>query len=210
MDPEKPSANKYHGIYAGVVTNNVDPMKLGRVKAAVPGISDDPDSVWAFPVGAPGAGTAQRGFFDVPNVGSEIYMFFLGGDTDKARFFAGHWGIVNGESEVPTQAKEAMDEKPEDAPNVKVYETNTWAMVFDEREGRERFFIKRKRDIEDVDDEDLIGGNALMLELDATQGTIAISAPGGIVLRSLGMIDLDASIVQIAGRKVANGITDQI
>lgn len=210
MDPEKPSANKYQGIYEGVVTQNADTLKLGRIKARIPGIMDDPESVWALPVGNPGSGTAQRGFFDVPNIGSEIYMFFLGGDPDKARFFTGHWGIPKGESEIPTQARDALDEDITNASKIKVYETDTWVMVFDEREEKERMFIKRKRDIEGVDDEDLIGGNALMFELDATAGTFAISAPGGIVLRSLGMIDLDASVVQIAGRKVANGIVDGI
>ncbi len=207
----RPSANKYNGIYEGVVTNNVDPLKLGRVKARIPGIADDPDTVWMLPVGAPGAGVAQRGFFDVPTIGSEIYAFFLGGDVDKARFFTGHWGLPNGESEVPTQARDALDEDgPEVADQIKVYETNSYVMVFDEREGKERFFVKRKRDIDGVDDEDLIGGNALMIELDATNGTCAISAPGGIVLRSLGLIDIDASVVQIAGRKVTNGIIDAI
>lgn len=205
-----PSANQYTAIYEGVVTNNVDPLRLGRVRARVPGIADDPETAWALPCGMPGSGTAQRGFFDVPNIGSEVYVFFLGGDPDKPRYMPGHWGLPGGESEIPTPARDALDEDEADAPNVKVYETNTWVMVFDEREGKERFYIKRKRDIEGVDDEDLIGGNALMLEFDATNGTCAISAPGGIVLRSLGMIDIDASIIQIAGRKVANGIIDGI
>jgi uncharacterized protein involved in type VI secretion and phage assembly len=208
---EKPSANKYTGIYEGVVTQNADPLKLGRVKARIPGIADDPESVWLLPVGNVGSGVSQRGFFDVPGDGAEVYVFFLGGDPDKGRFFTGHWGLPGGESEVPTQARDALDEDgPEVADQIKVYETNSYVMVFDEREGKERFFIKRKRDIPGVDDEDLIGGNALMLEMDATNGTIALSAPGGIILRSLGMIDIDASIVQVAGRKVTNGIRDGI
>ena len=206
-----PSANAYPFIYEGVVTDNVDPLKLGRVRIRVPGVVDDPDSDWAFPVGNVGAGVSQRGFFDVPAIGSEVYVFFLGGDPDKPRFLTGHWGVrPDLGSEVPTQARDALDENPNDADRIKVYETNTYVMVFDEREGRERFFIKRKRDIEGVNDEDLAGGNALMIELDATNGTCAISAPGGIVLRSLGIIDIDASVLQIAGRKVTNGIRDQI
>lgn len=209
--PDMPSANRYNAIYQGVVTDNEDPKKLGRVKIRVPGIADDPDTHWALPAGMPGAGTAQRGFFDVPAIGAEVYAFFLGGDPDKPRFFPGHWGATAEGSEVPTQARTALDENPSDADKIKVYETNTYVMVFDERDGQERFFIKRKRDIEgepEFDDEDLVGGNALMIEMDATNGTMALSAPGGIVLRTLGLIDIDGTIVQIAGRKVTNGIVD--
>lgn len=214
MNPDTPSANRYTAIYEGVVTENQDPQRLGRVKARVPGIADDPDTDWAFPAGMPGAGVSQRGFFDVPRVGSEVYVFFLGGDPDKPRFFTGHWGIRKDTgSEIPTQARDALEEAPSDADKIKVYETNTWVLVFDEREGRERLFMKRKREIEgepEFDDEDLAGGNALMIELDATNGTLALSAPGGIVLRTLGIIDIDGAVVQIAGRKVANGIVDGI
>jgi uncharacterized protein involved in type VI secretion and phage assembly len=207
-----PSANQYPFIYEGVVTDNVDPKKLGRVRVQVPGVADDPDTDWAFPVGNVGAGVSQRGFFDVPAIGSEVYVFFLGGDPDKPRFMTGHWGIrSDAGSEIPTQARDALDEDgAEVADQIKVYETNSYVLVFDEREGQERFFVKRKRDIDGVDDEDLSGGNALMIELDATNGTAAISAPGGIILRSLGLIDIDASIIQIAGRKVTNGIVDGI
>jgi len=205
------SANQYAYIYQGVITDNVDPLKLGRVRVRVPGVADDPDTDWAFPAGNVGAGVSQRGFFDVPAIGSEVYVFFLGGDPDKPRFMTGHWGVRPGEgSELPTQARDALEADPKDADKIKVYETNSYVMVFDEREGQERFFIKRKRDIPGVDDEDLAGGNALMIELDATNGTCAISAPGGIIMRSLGIIDLDASVVQVAGRKVTNGIRDQI
>lgn len=210
MNPDKPSANQYIGLYEGIVTDNVDPLKLGRVKIRVPGVADDPSSDWAFPMGNPGSGVSQRGFFDVPNIGSEVYVMFLQGDVDKPRFWTGHWGLPNGESEIPTQARDALDQEPSDAPNIKVYETNNYVMVFDERDGQERFFVKRKRNIAGVDDEDLIGGNALMIELDATNGTLALSAPTSIVLRSLGLIDIDASVIQIAGRKVINGIVDNI
>ena len=210
-DPEKPSANQYTAIYAGVVVDNVDPDKRGRVKIRVPGILDDPSSDWALPVGNPGAGTSQRGWFDVPGIDSEVYVFFVGGDIDKPRFMTGHWGIRNGESEVPEDARDAMEEDgPEAADQVKTLQTNSFVMTFDEREGKERFYVKRKRDIEGVDDEDLDGGNALMIELDATNGTIAISAPSGIVLNTLGMVSFNGNLINVGGRKLVTGITDSI
>jgi uncharacterized protein involved in type VI secretion and phage assembly len=210
-DPEKPSANQYTAIYEGVVTQNEDPKKIGRVKIRVPGILDDPESGWALPVGSPGGGTAQRGMFDVPKVEAEVFVFFAGGDIDKPRFFTGHWGVVDGESEVPEDARDAMEEDgPAVADQIKTYQTNSFIMTYDEREGKERFYVKRKRDIDGVDDEDLQGGNALMIELDATNGTAAISAPGGIILSSLGLIDINGTSINIGGRKVIVGISDPI
>ena len=49
-----------------------------------------------------------------------------------------------------------------------------------------------------------------MMELDAVQGTLAISAPAGISLKSLGIIDIDGLVVNIGGRKVTKGITENI
>lgn len=200
------------GPYEGVVTDNRDPDKLGRVKIRVPGLLDEPDSDWCFQMGAPGGGVAQRGHFDVPAVDSEVYVWFLGGDVDKPRWVTGHWGIRDGQSELPTQARDALEENPNDADAIKVYETNTYVMVFDERDGQERFFIKRKREIEgepDFDDEAL-DGNALMFEMDATNGTIALSAPGGVSIQTLGLVNINGNIVQVANRKVTNGIGDAI
>ena len=198
---------RYHGIYEGVITDNEDPRKVGRVRARIPGLLE-PDGPWMLPMGMPGSGSPQRGFWDVPDVGAEVYVCFLGGDPDKPRFWTGHWGLPGGVSEVPTQPRDAMEQDGTEAAwKIKAYETKDWVLVFDEREDSNRLFLKRKRDT--GNDEDLTG-NALMLELDAVQGTLAISAPAGISLKSLGIIDIDGLVVNIGGRKVIKGIGENI
>ena len=72
-------------MYVGVVTKNDDPEKLGRVKVRIPGLVD-PESAWAFPMGAPGGGSKRHGFFSPPVVGAEVCVFFHGGDPDHPWF----------------------------------------------------------------------------------------------------------------------------
>lgn len=201
---------RFHGIYEGIITDNEDPLKVGRVRARIPGLLE-PDGPFMLPMGMPGSGAPQRGFWDVPDVGAEVYVCFLGGDPDKPRFWTGHWGLPDGVSEVPTQPRDAMeDDGKEAAWQIKAYETKDWVLVFDEREESNRLFIKRKRTEEGAGDDEDLTGNALMVELDAVQGTVAISAPAGISLKSLGIVDIDGLVVNIGGRKVIKGITENI
>jgi len=188
---------RYNGIFEGQVIENRDPQGLGRVRVTVPGIIDRPGSAWAFPTGGVGGGTAKRGAFDVPPIGAAVYVFFLAGDVDKPRFFAGHYGAPGGERETPTEAAKALDEDgPEGATQVKTWETEKFALVFDDRDQKSRFYIYTTSRGQELD------GNALMIELDNEQGTIAISATAAISLRTLGHVEIDALTCNIMGRKV--------
>ena len=198
-DDERFPDPRYYTIMEGSVVNNEDPRGLGRVRVAVPGLIEDPGSAWAYPAGM-GGGAAKRGHFDVPAKGAGVYVFFLGGDVDKPRYFTGHFGAPDGESEAPTPAIEALAEDgPSGPPQVKVWESEKFAVTLDDRPDKSRFYVyATNRD----QSQDLIGGNALMLELDNEQGTLALSAPAGVVIRSLGIVDIDGLIVNIKGRKV--------
>ncbi|WP_329477772.1 phage baseplate assembly protein V [Kribbella sp. NBC_01484] len=66
------------GVVAGVVTNNKDPDKLGRVKVRFPWLSDTDESWWAR-VASPMAGK-DRGVFFLPEVDDEVLVLFEHGD----------------------------------------------------------------------------------------------------------------------------------
>lgn len=197
-EDEQPPDPRYYTIMEAEVVNNEDPRGLGRVRVKVPGLIDPPGSAWAFPAGGLGGGTAQLGAFDVPAVGAAVYVFFLGGDIDKPRYMAGHWGAPSGERQTPTAADEAYDEDgPPGPPAVRSWETPAFSLTFDDREGKARVYIHAK-----ALGQNLVDGSALMIELDAAQGTCAISAPVAIVLRSQGTIDINGLVLQIGDRKV--------
>jgi uncharacterized protein involved in type VI secretion and phage assembly len=72
------SGTGFFGVTIGIVTNNRDPDKLGRVKVAMPWLAADVESAWAR-VLAPAAGKG-RGFYFLPEVDDEVLVAFEHGD----------------------------------------------------------------------------------------------------------------------------------
>lgn len=78
----------YFGKFRGVVTDNHDPLQIGRVRARVPDVMGDQESGWAmpcFPFGGSG-----MGFFALPSVGAGVWIEFEHGDPDYP-VWAGCW-----------------------------------------------------------------------------------------------------------------------
>ena len=90
------SSPKYFGKYRGTVTNNVDPMQVGRVQLMVPDVPGFASMAWAMPC-VPLAGL-QSGFFIVPPVGASVWVEFERGNLDYPIWVGGYWGIA---AEVP-------------------------------------------------------------------------------------------------------------
>jgi uncharacterized protein involved in type VI secretion and phage assembly len=88
----------FFGKYRGVVTDNNDPMMIGRVRARVPDVTGDADSGWAMPC-APSGGKST-GFFAVPPTGAGVWIEFEHGDPDYPIWAGCWWG---GQSEMPSK-----------------------------------------------------------------------------------------------------------
>ncbi len=71
-------SGRIHGVVVGVVTNNQDPDKLGRVKLRFPWLSDTDESNWAR-IAAAMAGP-NRGLFLLPEIEDEVLVAFEHGD----------------------------------------------------------------------------------------------------------------------------------
>lgn len=74
------SDRKYFGKYRGIVTDNKDPLMLGRVRARVPDAMGDKESGWATPC-FPFAGS-QTGMFCLPDIDAGVWIEFEHGDLD--------------------------------------------------------------------------------------------------------------------------------
>ena len=171
---------KLLGMYVGYVTDREDPENLGRVRVCVPGLIE-PHSAWAWPLGTCGGGSKNRGFFAVPEVGAEVGLFFNQGDVDAPYYLSGHWGKPDGESEVPKEAQDSLDNR--------VVATETFRIEMDETEGARKLKLTNLK----TDD---------FLVFDAEDNSITLQGTTAITIKAVGAISLEAPQVTIAGRVV--------
>lgn len=185
MSAQEQVEPRYYGIYQGIVVRNDDPEGLGRVTVKVEGVLNA-ESGWAYPFGWPGAGSAQRGAFDVPPVSGDVIVMFLGGDPERPWWTGGNFGKPAGKSEVPTplQGVQAAD-----AFRVKAYETARWLVTYDERPGSESLRL-----------EDKVSGDSI--EIDGHAMGIQIMASTMVRVVCTGTIDMKAPVIQLGGRTV--------
>jgi uncharacterized protein involved in type VI secretion and phage assembly len=82
--------DRIYGVVIGIVTNNRDPEKIGRVRLKFPWLSEQVESDWARIV-TPQAGK-QHGFYSVPDVGDEVLVAFEQGDPRSPYVLGALWG----------------------------------------------------------------------------------------------------------------------
>ena len=73
--------NKFYGKYQGLVTNNLDPMQIGRVKVQVPDIFRPDQHLWAMPC-VP-CSLPQKIGSSLPKTGAKVWIEFEQGDADR-------------------------------------------------------------------------------------------------------------------------------
>jgi uncharacterized protein involved in type VI secretion and phage assembly len=113
-------AEKFFGKYRGIVTDNRDPLMLGRIKAHVQDVLGSNDSGWALP-SMPYAGNGV-GLFLIPPVNAYVWIEFEHGEPDYPIWTGCFWA----QGEVP--AIPAVPEK-------KMLKTDTGTITMDDTPG---------------------------------------------------------------------------
>lgn len=79
QDVARREQDRYYGKYRGLVADNQDPEKRGRLRVRVPSVLGDQLTDWALPC-FPIGGLAGQGLFAVPEMNAQLWIEFEEGD----------------------------------------------------------------------------------------------------------------------------------
>ena len=94
------TTKKFFGKYRAIVTNNVDPLFIGRIQVIVPDAAFLVPSTWVMPC-VPTAGI-NMGMFAPPLIGTGVWVEFERGDPSKPIWVGCYWGLG---AEVPVLSR---------------------------------------------------------------------------------------------------------
>jgi uncharacterized protein involved in type VI secretion and phage assembly len=118
--------HRFYGKYRGIVVDNQDPAKLGRLKLKVPSVlGSDVVTGWAAPC-VPYGGAADQGILFIPEVGAGVWTEFEEGDLEFPIWAGTFWSQPNSESELPkpNQSSDGSEESDvQDPPTSKIIKT---------------------------------------------------------------------------------------
>lgn len=170
-------------LYAGVVTDVADPLKVGRVRVRIPGMLAQ--SAWALPLNV-GGGAELRGLFFVPDVGAEVAVFFHQGDVDHPYYLPACWRAPRGTAQLNDRI---TGKEPAEAPKVRVIETERFVVIFDDTAGTPAMILKCKATGDGI-------------EYDAKTRSMTILSTASLAIRSVGTVAIEGLNVTINGRPV--------
>jgi uncharacterized protein involved in type VI secretion and phage assembly len=174
-------AGKIFGVVVGVVTNNQDPDKLGRVRVRFPWLDDEDESNWAR-IATAMAGN-NRGTFFLPEVDDEVLVAFEHGNVAKPYVIGALWNGVD------APVRDNADGKN----NQRVIRSRAGhEFILNDESGKEQVEIKTKAGHQFLLDDtsgsekiaivDKSGSNKI--EIDTAKNSVAISAQTKITLKA--------------------------
>lgn len=166
---DRPSTgvDRYYGLYEAIVTKNVDPEQLKRVKVRFTEIGGNLESAWA-PILSPMSGDGA-GLVFIPEVDSYVTIQFMAGDVNRPVVTGGLWKTPAHKSQIPVAAtkadpafkgargqdttttalggtiQEPADQRAPTYPSNKVICTEQHLIELDDTPGQERISITHKQ-----------------------------------------------------------------
>ena len=186
-----------NGLVIGLVTNNDDPEKLGRVRVKFPQLGDTIEGTWAR-IATPGAGDA-RGMMFLPKPGDEVVVAFEHGDKRRPVVLG---ALYNGRDK-------PSDKMLEDGPRGAAWVVHTEEDA--EFQFEKQFVISAKEHMQltiergggagdvgvKVDDKiEVKAGSTITIE---GQGDVTLKSTAGINVEATGQLQLKGATVDING-----------
>lgn len=197
-----PPRRRVDDAMIGVVTDNADPRRLGRVRVALPALSEHDATAWAT-IAAPGAG-ARRGWFFVPEVNDEVVVVFEHGDIDRPIVIGALW---NG-AEPPPERQPRRRVLASTRGNRIVLDDDALTVTLEDGGGHARVTLDaraRRVTLEALAGDVSLRAPAGTLSIVAARvelragGTVSLRAAGPAALGARGAVTVRASSVALAG-----------
>jgi uncharacterized protein involved in type VI secretion and phage assembly len=173
---ESESSKVYEAV-VGVVTDNKDPSKLGRVKVKVPILSDDDATFW-LPISMHGAGK-NRGWFFIPEPEDEVLVMFEHGAMDRGIVLGSLW---NGQDKPPDNNSDGKNDrrviKSRQSSRIVLDDGDSPNIIIEDGGGKGRITIDAKN-------------NKIIIE--ALDGDVCFQAPTGKIQIVAKSIDITAT-----------------
>lgn len=178
FDPDTPY--REFGLFAGLVTDDVDPLKQGRVKVRVPGYLDPATWAQVLLLGSP----FGRGVFCVPLTGQQVLVGFLQGDYAQP--------IVLGTFASPsTEAGYRADKDAALTKGMVTVENENFILALGQPGTNTPYAAICTRD-----------EPTMMITLDIDQRAIEIQGPTSVCIKSQGHVKIDSPLITLGNRRV--------
>ncbi len=152
------SDSRIYGVVVGIVTNNKDTEKLGRVKIKIPRLSGEDESNWARVISFMAG--KERGAFFLPEIDDEVLVAFEYGDINMPYVIGSLW---NGKDVPPENNSDGKN-------NIRMIRSRSGHVItLDDSDGSEQIKIMDKT-------------QKNMIIIDAKNNTISITSDKDIEL----------------------------
>jgi uncharacterized protein involved in type VI secretion and phage assembly len=208
---DDPRGEQVSGVVIGIVTDNKDPEKMGRVKVYFPWRNDKGESYWAR-VSTLMAGK-DRGSFFLPEVDDEVLVAFDRGDIDHPFIIGSLWNAVDIPPETNDDGKNNIR---------KIKSRSGHEIIFDDNAGQKKekleihtnaghkVILDDSAGKEKIEITDKTGNNKMVIDsvknsidiesaaqLNIKAKMITIEATGTLTVKSSAVLTIKGSLVKI-------------
>ena len=196
------------GVMPGIVTNNQDPDKEGRIKIQFPWLSDDNETDWVR-IATPMAG-AERGMFFLPEVGDEVLVAFEYGDVNRPYVVGALWNGMDAPPETNSDGKNNIrkicsrsgheiifnDDSENSQENIEIHSKSGHTILLDDTSDKGKIEIKTSAEHKIVLD-DTSGKEKIEITDKNGSNKIIIDSAGGSISMESSKITIKADTVEI-------------
>jgi uncharacterized protein involved in type VI secretion and phage assembly len=181
--PPNWTGSSFFGLYPAIVTDIVDPDRLGRVQVSFPWLGSDGDSVRAWATLLTPYADDNQGFVALPEVQTQVVVGFEAGDLHRPYVVGACW---NGKEMMPVTAT-----KPN---NKRLIRSRSGSVLeFDDTDGATKVTLSTSQGHKVVLDE-----GARQLQVTHQDGsTVTFTASGQVQVQANATVEITASALNV-------------